>query len=195
MSSKKPTTAQQEELIAAHFHEIMEILGLDVNNDESLSGTPGRVARMYVRELFKGLRGDTMPVITTFPNDEGYETMLIEKNIRLVSVCEHHFVPIIGKCHIAYIPGDRVLGLSKFHRIVDWFSSKPQLQERLTQEIGSHLEKVLETEDVAVIIDAVHHCCGIRGVRDINSSTVTSFIKGRFLEPVVRTELLDLIKM
>lgn len=184
----------QIELIAGKFGEIMELLGLDLN-DESLSKTPMRVAKMYVNELFKGLDSANMPPISTFPNDEGYATMLVEKNIRIVSVCEHHFVPIIGHCHIAYIPGSRVIGLSKFHRIVDFFGSKPQLQERLIQQIGTFLVEILDTEDVAVVVDAVHHCCNIRGVKDFNSSTVTSFISGKFTEPTVKQEFLTFIKM
>jgi GTP cyclohydrolase I len=181
--------------IAEKFGDIMRLLGLNLEN-ESLNKTPHRVAKMFYNELFKGLRADTRPVVTTFPNDEQYDTMLIEKNIRLVSVCEHHFVPIVGVCHIAYIPGDRIVGLSKFHRVVDWLSSKPQVQERLTQEIGNYFKSVLETDDVAVVIDAVHYCCNIRGVRDLNSSTITSFVSGKFREEEsVKNEFLKFIKL
>ena len=180
--------------IAEHFAGIMTELGLDLK-DESLKGTPDRVAKMYVNEFCSGLNEDNEPKITTFPNDKEYNQMLVEKNITIYSMCEHHFVPIVGKCHIAYIPGRKVIGLSKLIRVAQFFSRKPQLQERLTQEIAEYLSEKLGTADIAVIIDAEHFCCKIRGAQDPNSSTVTSHIGGKFLNGDVRRELFDILKI
>ena len=180
--------------IATHFRAIMEELGLDLK-DESLKGTPDRVAKMYVNEFCSGLDPKNEPRIAVFPNDKKYNQMLVEKNIVLHSMCEHHFVPIVGKCHIAYIPGSTLIGLSKLIRVANYFARRPQLQERLTQDIADFLKEKLDTEDVAVIIDADHFCCRIRGVRDASSSTVTTHLGGRFMLPEVRRELFDSIKL
>lgn len=187
---KKPN----KELISSKFAEIMIELGLDLN-DPSLKGTPDRVAKMYINEFCSGLDLDNEPKITVFPNDKKYDQMLVEKNITIYSMCEHHFVPIIGKCHIAYIPGGKLIGLSKLIRVATFFARKPQLQERLTQEIADYLKEKLDTNDVAVIIDADHYCCRIRGVQDPTSSTVTTHLGGRFRMPEVRKELFDTIKL
>ena len=180
--------------IAKHFKAIMEELGLDLK-DESLKGTPDRVAKMYVDEFCSGLDVKNEPKIKVFPNDKNYDQMLVEKNITLHSMCEHHFVPIVGKCHIAYIPGNTLIGLSKLIRVANYFARRPQLQERLTQDIADFLKEKLHTEDVAVIIDADHFCCKIRGVRDATSSTVTNHLGGRFRMPEVRKELFDSIRL
>jgi GTP cyclohydrolase I len=188
--SKHRTALSQEEKIASiaqHFREIMLILGLDLN-DDSLKDTPARVAGMYVRETFSGLDEANEPEITLFENKYRYSEMLIEKNISVYSTCEHHFVPIIGKAHIAYIPNGRVIGLSKLNRIVHYFSRRPQVQERLTMEIAAYLKRVLYTEDVAVVIDATHLCVASRGVRDVDSTTVTSSYNGQFLNTARRSE-------
>lgn len=174
------------------FKQIMTELGLDLK-DPSLSGTPKRVSKMYVEEIFGSLYNKA-PEITTFPNDGNYDQMLVEKDITLYSVCEHHFVPIVGKCHVAYIPGDRLIGLSKLIRIVQYYAAKPQVQERLTQTIGESLKNVLNVEDVAVVIDAKHYCCSMRGAKDPNSSTITSYVSGRFREePSIKGEFLNFI--
>lgn len=178
-------------LIEPHVKAIMEHLGLDLKN-ESLANTPNRVAKMYVNEIFSSLHSEP-PKITTFPNT-GYDQLLLEKNITVYSTCEHHLVPIHGKCHIAYIPKDRVIGLSKLIRTAQYFASKPQIQERLTQEIGNFLQEKLGTEDVAVVMDLAHFCCSMRGARDPNSTTITSFIGGKFKSNELRTELFSLIK-
>jgi GTP cyclohydrolase I len=178
--------------IAYHFQEIMHTLGLDLN-DDSLSGTPKRVAKMYVEEIFRGLDPLNKPKIALFDNKYKYNQMLIEKNITLYSNCEHHFVPIIGKAHIAYISAGKIIGLSKLNRIVQYFAQRPQVQERLTMQIANEIKSVLETEDVAVIIDASHLCVSSRGIKDIASSTVTSDYSGRFSEEKTRNEFLKLI--
>jgi GTP cyclohydrolase I len=169
------------ENIAFHFKKIMETLGLDLN-DDSLKGTPQRVAKMYVQEIFSGLDLKNKPKVALFDNKYKYDQMLVEKNITLYSNCEHHFVPIIGKAHVAYISTGKVIGLSKLNRIVQYFSQRPQVQERLTMQIANELKNVLETEDVAVVIDASHLCVSARGVKDVNSSTVTAAYSGKFLE-------------
>lgn len=180
------------EKIAEQFKQILYILGLDAD-DESISDTPKRVAKMYVNEIFSGLR-DPFPKITTFPNDENYDQILLERNITLTSTCEHHFVTFEGFAHIAYLPGTRVIGLSKFSRIVQYFSSRPQLQERLTQQIGKCLSEILETEDVAVVIQAKHLCCSTRGAKDPNCSTTTSYMSGIFRNNMeVRSEFFSLL--
>ena len=166
-------------LIQEHFKEIMNILGLDLT-DDSLSGTPYRVAKMYVKEVFSGLNPKNKPNIKLFENKYQYNEMLIEKDITFYSNCEHHFVPIIGKAHVAYIANGQVIGLSKINRIVQYFAKRPQVQERLTVQIGEELKKLLNTEHIAVVIDAVHLCVSSRGVEDTSSSTITSFYTGDF---------------
>jgi len=178
--------------IEAHFYEIMQIMGLDME-DESLSGTPRRVAKMYVNELFSGLDPENMPPATLFNNNYDYAQMLVEKNITFFSTCEHHFVPIYGKAHVAYYSSGKVIGLSKLNRIVQYFSRRPQVQERLTEQIAAELKSILQTEDVAVIMDANHMCVASRGVRDTHSSTVTAAYYGKFSDPRVREELLHYV--
>lgn len=167
------------EIISEHFREIMNTLGLDLR-DDSLKDTPGRVAKMFVKEIFSGLNPINKPSITLFENKYNYSQMLVEKNISLYSTCEHHFVPIIGKAHIGYISAGKVIGLSKINRIVNYYAQRPQVQERLTIQIAQELSAVLGTEDVAVIIDAVHLCVTSRGIRDTGSSTITAEYRGAF---------------
>jgi GTP cyclohydrolase I len=182
------------EKIALHFGEIMDILGLD-RTDDSLSGTPRRVAKMYVKEIFSGLNPANFPDIKLFDNKYKYQQMLVEKNILFYSNCEHHFVPIIGKAHVAYISSGKVIGLSKINRIVQHFAKRPQVQERLTVQIAEALRKALETDDVAIVIDATHLCVSSRGVKDVNSSTVTSHFSGQFNEEARKTEFLKYIEL
>ncbi|MBM3431273.1 MAG: GTP cyclohydrolase I FolE [Bacteroidetes bacterium] len=177
------------EKIASHFAEIMDALGLD-RNDDSLSGTPRRVAKMYVKEIFSGLNPENFPDIKLFDNKYNYDQMLVEKNIVFYSNCEHHFVPIIGKAHVAYVSSGKVIGLSKINRIVQHFAKRPQVQERLTMQISNAMKKALETEDVAVVIDATHLCVSSRGVKDVNSSTVTSHFTGQFANEEKKNEFL-----
>lgn len=167
------------ELIEKHFREIMYVLGLDLT-DDSLKGTPKRVAKMYVKEIFSGLNPKNKPDAKLFENKYKYNEMLVEKDITFFSNCEHHFVPIYGKAHVAYISNGNVIGLSKINRIVQYYSKRPQVQERLTMQIGNELKEALGTEDVAVVLDAHHMCVSTRGVQDVNSSTVTSFYSGKF---------------
>jgi GTP cyclohydrolase IA len=167
--------------IESHFREIMETLGLDLN-DDSLKDTPHRVAKMYVTEIFEGLNPEFFPKISLFENRYGYNEMLIEKDIQVYSHCEHHFIPFIGKAHVAYIPAEKVIGLSKINRIVKYFSRRPQVQERLTMEIAEALKEVLQTEDIAVAIEARHLCVAARGVEDTHSITATNHLSGRFKE-------------
>jgi GTP cyclohydrolase I len=176
-------------LIAYHFKEIMQVLGLDLN-DDSLKGTPLRIGEMYVREIFSGLNPENKPRMALFENKYGYHQMLVEKNIVLYSNCEHHFVPIIGKAHIAYISKGKVIGLSKLNRIVRYYAQRPQVQERLTRQIAKELKAILGTEDVAVVIDAVHLCVSSRGVKDTSSSTLTAEYSGAFLDPQKKDEFL-----
>jgi GTP cyclohydrolase I len=180
--------------IALHFGQIMDILGLD-RTDDSLQGTPRRVAKMYVKEIFSGLNPANFPDIKLFENKYKYQQMLVEKNILFYSNCEHHFVPIIGKAHVAYISSGKVIGLSKINRIVQHFAKRPQVQERLTVQIAEALRKALETDDVAVVIDATHLCVSSRGVKDVNSSTVTSHFSGQFNEEARKTEFLKYIEL
>ncbi len=183
------------ELIEKHFREIMHIMGLDLT-DDSLKGTPHRVAKMYVKEVFSGLNPKNKPVAKLFENKYKYQEMLVEKDITFHSHCEHHFVPIHGKAHVAYISDGNVIGLSKINRIVQYFSKRPQVQERLTMQIGNELKEALGTEDVAVIMDAYHMCVSSRGVQDTNSSTVTSFYSGKFLhDEQARLEFLKYIEL
>ncbi|HCN84083.1 MAG TPA: GTP cyclohydrolase I FolE [Sphingobacteriaceae bacterium] len=180
-------------IISGHFREIMNTLGLDLT-DDSLKGTPRRVAKMYVKEIFSGLDPKNKPTIALFDNKYRYKQMLVEKNIALYSNCEHHFVPIIGKAHIAYVSSGKVIGLSKLNRIVQYYAQRPQVQERLTIQIANELKSVLETDDVAVVIDAVHLCVSSRGIKDISSSTVTSEYSGVFLEPARKDEFLKYLQ-
>jgi GTP cyclohydrolase I len=180
------------ELIEEKFRDIMNILGLDLN-DDSLRGTPHRVAKMYVKEIFSGLNPANKPKIALFENKYKYKEMLVEKDITFYSNCEHHFVPIIGKAHVAYISNGQVIGLSKINRIVQYFAKRPQVQERLTIQIAEELKKALKTEDVAVVIDAVHLCVSSRGIQDINSATVTSSYSGKFNDAQTRNEFLGYI--
>jgi GTP cyclohydrolase IA len=180
------------ELIEEKFRDIMNILGLDLS-DDSLSGTPQRVAKMYVKEIFSGLHPDNKPDIKLFDNKYQYNEMLVEKNITFYSNCEHHFVPIVGKAHLAYISNGQVIGLSKLNRIVDYFARRPQVQERLTMQIANELKQVLQTEDVAIVIDAVHLCVSSRGVKDISSSTVTTYFGGKFEDEHRKAEFLKYI--
>jgi GTP cyclohydrolase I len=182
----------EDEKIAAieeRFAEIMDILGLDLT-DDSLRGTPKRVAKMYVKEIFNGLNPANKPKMALFENKYKYNEMLVEKNISFYSNCEHHFVPIMGKAHIAYISNGTVVGLSKLNRLVDYFAKRPQVQERLTVQIAKELQKDLGTDDVAVLIDAKHLCVASRGVEDDTSSTVTAFYGGKFKDEKVREEFL-----
>lgn len=174
--------------IAYHFEKIMETLGLDLE-DDSLQGSPARVAKMYVEELFAGLDPRNKPAITLFDNKYQYGQMLVEKNINFYSNCEHHFVPIFGKAHVAYISSGKVIGLSKLNRIVQYYAKRPQVQERMTNQIGVELQQALETEDVAVIVDAKHLCVASRGIQDDCSATVTAFYGGRFDSPEKIAEL------
>lgn len=180
------------ELIEKNFREIMHILGLDLT-DDSLKGTPKRVAKMFVKEVFSGLNPANKPDVKLFSNKYAYGEMLVEKDITLFSFCEHHFVPIIGKAHVAYIPKDNVVGLSKLNRIVQYYAKRPQVQERLTVQIANDLRELLGTDDVAVIIDAKHLCVAARGVEDVNSSTVTASYNGRFRSEQTRSELLKYV--
>jgi len=180
------------ELIAKHFKEIMHILGMDLS-DDSLSGTPNRVAKMYVKEVFSGLNPLNKPVPKLFENKYKYDQMLVEKDITFYSHCEHHFVPIYGKAHVSYISSGKVIGLSKINRVVQYYAKRPQVQERLTIQIAEELQKVLETQDVAVVMDASHMCVSSRGVGDTNSRTGTSFFGGKFNDEATRREFLDYI--
>lgn len=180
-------------LIEKNFGKIMETLGLDLT-DDSLKGTPKRVAKMFVNEIFGGLRPDKMPKMSTFENKYRYNQMLVEKDITVYSTCEHHFLPIVGKAHIGYISSGRVIGLSKMNRIVDYFARRPQVQERLTMQIVKAMQHALGTENVACVIDAKHLCVNSRGIRDIDSSTVTAELGGVFsTDPTTRREFLHYI--
>lgn len=180
--------------IAHHFNAIMETLGLDLN-DDSLKGTPERVAKMYVKEIFSGLDPANKPKITLFKNTYRYNEMLVEKQITFYSNCEHHFVPIYGKAHVAYISNGQVIGLSKLNRIVQYFAKRPQVQERMTMQIGMELKKILGTEDVAVLIDAKHLCVSSRGVQDNDSETVTSYYSGQFTNETKKQEFLKYLDL
>ena len=175
--------------IEKHFESIMDIMGLD-RTDDSLKGTPHRVAKMYIKEIFQGLNPANKPKMALFENKYKYQEMLVEKNISFYSTCEHHFVPIIGKAHLAYISSGKVIGLSKLNRLVEYFAKRPQVQERLTNQIGTDLQKILETNDVAVIIDAKHLCVASRGVEDDTSSTITAFYGGVFKNEDKKNEFL-----
>jgi GTP cyclohydrolase I len=176
-------------LIEEKFTQIMDILGLDLE-DDSLKGTPHRVAKMYVKEIFRGLNPANAPKIALFKNKYRYQEMLVERDITLYSNCEHHFVPIVGKVHVAYISSGKVIGLSKINRVVEFFAKRPQVQERLTVQISNYLSEILETPDVAVVVDARHLCVSSRGVEDTSSSTLTASYLGKFREPETRDEFL-----
>jgi GTP cyclohydrolase IA len=178
--------------IEKHFREIMHILGLDLS-DDSLNGTPKRVAKMYVKEVFSGLNPKNRPHARLFDNKYNYDQMLVEKDITFYSHCEHHFVPIYGKAHVAYFSGGKVIGLSKINRIVQYFSKRPQVQERLTVQIGKEMERVLHTEHVGVVIDANHMCVASRGVGDTNSKTGTAYFSGKFTDENIKREFLNYI--
>lgn len=178
--------------IARNFTEILSTLGLNLA-DDSLEKTPGRVAEMYVYELFKGLDYSNFPKSTTVENKMGYNELITVSGIKVHSVCEHHLVPFIGTAAVAYIPAARILGLSKFNRIVDFFCRRPQIQERLTEQVAATLQYILDTEDVAVVMRAEHFCVKLRGVKDQQSLTTTSKLGGKFLEnPALRSEFLAL---
>jgi GTP cyclohydrolase I len=186
-----------DEKIAAiepHFRAIMEILGLDLR-DDSLRGTPLGVSKMYVKELFQGLNPANMPSMTLFENKFQYNEMLVEKNINFYTNCEHHFVPFFGKAHVAYISSGKVIGLSKLNRLVEYFSKRPQVQERLTMQVGKALQTVLQTQDVAIMMDAKHLCVSSRGVKDDSSNTITSFFGGKFQEEATKMEFLKYIEI
>ena len=183
------------ERIENHFTEIMSILGLDLS-DDSLIETPKRVAKMYVNEIFWGLDYDAFPKATTVENKMAYDEMVVERNVNVMSNCEHHFVTIDGLATVAYVPKQKVLGLSKINRIVEYFSKRPQIQERLTEQVFHALCFILETEDVAVMIDAKHYCVSSRGVEDTGSSTVTCKLGGGFKsDPAARAEFLSIARM
>ncbi|WP_347922521.1 GTP cyclohydrolase I FolE [Pontimicrobium sp. SW4] len=190
----KLTREEKIDIIKDDVRHIMETLGLDLT-DDSLQGTPNRVAKMFVKEIFGGLDPKNKPNASTFDNKYKYGEMLVEKNITVYSTCEHHLLPIVGKAHVAYISNGTVVGLSKMNRIVDYFSKRPQVQERLTIQIVEELQKVLNTKDVACVIDAKHLCVNSRGIRDTESSTVTSEFGGKFKSKKTRREFLDYIKL
>ncbi len=186
------SNSEKIEKIALHFRSIMETLGLDLT-DDSLRGTPLRVAKMYIEEVFSGLDPANKPLPTLFENKFGYREMVVEKEITFYSHCEHHFVPIIGKAHVAYISSGKVIGLSKINRIVQYYAKRPQVQERLTIQIAEDLKNTLQTEDVAVVLDADHLCVSSRGVNDTNSKTGTAFFSGKFKEQHTKSEFLNYI--
>jgi len=189
----KLSDTEKKERIAILFEEIMDVIGLDLT-DDSLKGTPKRVAKMYIDEIFSGLNPENKPKIALFDNKYQYNQMLVEKNITFYSNCEHHFVPIIGKAHVAYISSGKVIGLSKLNRIVQYYAKRPQVQERLTNQIAEELKATLKTDDVAVIIDAKHLCVSSRGIKDESSATVTTFYGGKFNTPEKIAELQNYLK-
>lgn len=185
--------ADKTNAIEHHFRGIMEALGLDLT-DDSLIDSPRRVAKMFVSEIFWGLDYDNFPKCTAVENKMRYDEMVVERNISVMSSCEHHFVVIDGNATVAYIPGQHVLGLSKLNRIVEYFSKRPQIQERLTEQIYFALQYILGTDDIAVVVDAIHYCVRSRGVEDHGSSTVTSKLGGRFrTDPALRAEFMSIV--
>ena len=178
--------------IQHHFKMIMQEMGLDVT-DDSLSGTPFRVAKMYVKELFYGLNPANKPKLSTFDNKYSYQKMLVEQNINIDSACEHHFLPIVGHAHVAYIPKDKVIGLSKINRLVDYYARRPQVQERLVMQILNDLQTVLDTQDVIVMVTAKHLCVSSRGIKDQSSFTTTLEYGGCFSETQIRNEFLKIV--
>ena len=190
----KLSDVEKKKKIAVLFEEIMDVLGLDLS-DDSLKGTPERVAKMYIDEIFSGLNPKNKPKVALFDNKYRYNQMLVEKDITFYSNCEHHFVPIIGKAHISYISAGKVIGLSKLNRIVNYYAQRPQVQERLTNQIAEELKGILGTEDVAVIIDAKHLCVSSRGIKDDTSATVTTFYGGAFNTTAKIAELQNYLKL
>ncbi len=188
------TDDEKIEKIKKDVENILQTLGMDLT-DDSIKGTPNRVAKMFVKEIFGGLNPAKQPKASTFDNNYKYGEMLVEKNITVYSTCEHHLLPIIGRAHVAYISSGRVIGLSKMNRIVEYYAKRPQVQERLTMQIVQELQKALGTEDVACVIDAKHLCVNSRGIKDIESSTVTSEFGGKFKDPQTKREFLDYIKL
>jgi len=187
------TDAEKTDRIEHHFRGIMEALGLDLE-DDSLMDSPRRVAKMFVSEIFWGLDYDNFPKCTAVENKMRYDEMVVERNISVMSSCEHHFVVIDGNATVAYIPGQHVLGLSKLNRIVEYFAKRPQIQERLTEQIYFALQYILGTDDIAVVVDAIHYCVRSRGVEDHGSSTVTSKLGGRFrTDPALRAEFMSIV--
>lgn len=192
---KLPKHEERLGTIIRNIHEIMAALGLDLK-DDSLCETPRRIAKMYLNEIFWGLDYNNFPKITTIENKMQYENMLLERHIKVSSQCEHHFLPFIGEAFIAYLPDKRVIGLSKINRIVEFFSRRPQVQERLTEQIFHTLCMILDTENVAVLIRACHTCVKLRGVEDVNSDTVTSRLGGKFYAgEALRNEFYQSIKL
>jgi len=188
------STEEKISKIEYHFGEIMHVLGLDMS-DDSLKDSPKRVAKMYVNEIFGGLLPENKPEISTFKNQYKYKQMLVEKDITVYSFCEHHFLPIVGKAHVAYISSGKVIGLSKINRIVDYYAKRPQVQERLTMQIVEAMKEALGTRDVACIIDAKHLCVNCRGIKDTASSTITAELSGLFqTNPITRQEFLNYTK-
>ncbi len=186
--------AEKMAKIEYHFKEIMHTMGLDLT-DDSLKGTPHRVAKMYIKEIFSGLNPANKPKVALFDNKYRYYDMLVEKDITFYSNCEHHFVPIIGRAHVAYISSGKVIGLSKLNRIVQYFAKRPQVQERLTMQIAHELRDILGTEDVAIVIDAKHLCVSSRGIQDVNSSTVTAYYGGAFKDEAKKSEFLKYLQL
>ena len=191
-TENKLTDEEKIRKIKHHFSEIMDTLGLDLT-DDSLKGTPERVAKMYVKEIFSGLNPENKPQISLFENKYSYKRMLVEKDITVYSNCEHHFVPIIGKVHVAYFPGKNVIGLSKINRLVQYHARRPQVQERLTIQIAEAMKEVLGHDDVAVYVDADHLCVASRGIKDTNSRTLTSSYSGLFEKQEIKQEFLAYI--
>ena len=189
----KISDEEKKERISILFEEIMGVMGLDLT-DDSLQGTPKRVAKMFIDEIYSGLNPKNKPKVALFDNKYKYNQMLVEKDITFYSNCEHHFVPIIGKAHVAYISSGKVIGLSKLNRIVQYYAKRPQVQERLTNQIANELKTILDTEDVAVIIDAKHLCVSSRGIQDDTSVTVTTYYGGQFNTPEKIRELQNYIK-
>ena len=190
----KLTDEEKKSKISNLFEEIMDVMGLDLK-DDSLKGTPDRVAKMYIDEIFSGLNPANKPKVALFDNKYQYNQMLVEKEITFYSNCEHHFVPIIGRAHIAYISSGKVIGLSKLNRIVQYYAKRPQVQERLTNQIAEELKFILGTDDVAVIIDAKHLCVSSRGIKDDTSATVTAFYGGSFNNSAKNAELQNYLKL
>ena len=189
----KLSDAEKISIIEKNVQEILFTLGMDMS-DDSLKGTPKRVAKAYVNEIFAGLNPENMPKGSTFDNKYQYSEMLVEKNITVFSTCEHHLLPIYGKAHVAYFSNNNVIGLSKMNRVVDYFSRRPQVQERLTIQVVNTLQKMLKTEDVACVIDAKHMCVNSRGIRHVDCSTVTGEFGGKFKDQNVKREFLDYIR-
>lgn len=194
INSKTKSPAEKIQAIEEKAQEIMSILGLSLE-DDSLRRTPSRIAKMYVNELFYGLDYNNFPKIMTFDNKMSFDSMVVERHIKVYSVCEHHGIPIVGEAVIAYIPKDKVIGLSKLNRIVDFFSRRPQVQERLGEQIYYALSYILGTEDVAVLIRAEHFCVKMRGVQDVNSDTITTKLGGLFFGGSQRNEFFQAAKL